>query len=187
MASSISTIDKIIIASIQLYHKNSYSDTTLQQISKASKVSIGSIYHAFPNGKSDILGLIAQRYFEDYKLGINKLFGKDLISTSLEAVIDGILDLLIGLGNKYPCSYDPAFETTHKGFMENIAELENQFMSQVVLMVQIKIPTLTRTQAELKVKICYQVWESLLCEYEKTNDPETLIQLKILTLKYLQD
>jgi AcrR family transcriptional regulator len=186
MNTKTTTVDKIITASINLFYKNSYANTTLQDISKSSGAAIGSIYHAFPLGKSDIINTIAQRYFADYSKGMNRIMSTDLVNTTLEQIIDDELALFINLGQKYPCSYDPIFEDTQKVLFEEMATIESQMLSQIVLMIQIKIPSLTRAEAETKVKICIQIWDTLLSEYHKTQDEQILKELKIAVLKYLE-
>jgi AcrR family transcriptional regulator len=187
MIKKVLTIDKIVAASIELFHKNSYANTTLQDISKASETSIGSIYHAFPEGKKDIANLIAKRYFGEYTEGLADMLSSDLVNTPLEQIIGNIINLLIDLGNKYPCFYDPIFEGTQIVFAKEATKLEAQLSNQIVLMIQIKIPTMSREKAELKLKICNKVWDTILEEYEKTQDKQLLEELKIITLQYLNN
>jgi AcrR family transcriptional regulator len=187
MTTKISTKNKIISSSINLFDKSNFSDTALLEISESSGVSIGSIYHAFPKGKTDILSAIAQKYYEEYANGLNSILTSDLINTSLETMIDKILELLISLGQKYPCYYDPIFQSITKNLLESVSPLEQQLIDHTTLMIQIKIPNITKSQAELKVKICYKIWDCLLSEYEKTGDKAILQQLKSITLQYLQN
>jgi AcrR family transcriptional regulator len=187
MKSIISTTQKIINTSVILFAKNSFAGTTLQEIARASDSSIGSIYHAFPNGKIDIINAIAKEYFALYREGLNEILSQDVVNMDLEEIIDHIIALQIELGEKYPCCYDPIFETENKGFISEVADIEKQLENQVVLIIQIKVPKLTREIAELRVKMCYHIWESILCEYGKTKDKEILEQLKIITLQYLKN
>jgi AcrR family transcriptional regulator len=187
MTTKASTKDKIIDSSIQLFYKNSYANSTLQEICVASEVSIGSIYHAFPNGKKDILNSIAEMYFTEYRNGITKLLSTDLVNTTLEKIIDGLMILMIDLASKYPCSSDAVFENTQNIFTNEVAEIEQQLVNQTILMIQIKMHTISRSEMELKIKICNKIWDSLLSEYEKTKDKQILKQLKIITLQYLNN
>ena len=47
----VSTRDRIIVATNELFRRNGYNGTSLSQISKAANATIGSIYHFFPGGK----------------------------------------------------------------------------------------------------------------------------------------
>lgn len=47
----VSTRDRIIVATNELFRRNGYNGTSLSQISEASHATIGSIYHFFPGGK----------------------------------------------------------------------------------------------------------------------------------------
>lgn len=47
----VSTRDRIIVATNELFRRNGYNGTSLSQISEASNATIGSIYHFFPGGK----------------------------------------------------------------------------------------------------------------------------------------
>lgn len=187
MTNKISTIDKIVMASIELFAKNSYANTTLQDISKFSEAAIGSIYHAFPEGKKDIVNLIAKRYFDEYNKGLNNMLSTDLVNTPLDQIIGEIITLLIYLGDKYPCSYDPIFASNQTGFLEEITKLQAQLSNQIVLLIQIKIPSMSREKAELKLSVCNKIWDTLLEDYEKTQDIQTLEELKIITLQYLNN
>jgi AcrR family transcriptional regulator len=187
MKPQISTPQKIVDTSVILFAKNSFAGTTLQDISKTSGFSIGSIYHAFPNGKIDIINTIAKQYFALYREGLSKITSEDVVNTELEKIIDYIITLQIELGQKYPCCYDPIFETENKSFVTEVLEIEKQLANQVVLIIQIKVPNLTREMAQLRVKMCYHIWESALSEYSKNNDRRILDELRIITLQYLKN
>jgi AcrR family transcriptional regulator len=47
----VTTRDRIIVATNELFRRQGYNGTSLSQISKASGATIGSIYHFFPGGK----------------------------------------------------------------------------------------------------------------------------------------
>ena len=47
----VTTRDRIIVATNELFRRNGYNGTSLSQISEASNATIGSIYHFFPGGK----------------------------------------------------------------------------------------------------------------------------------------
>lgn len=47
----VTTRDRIIVATNELFRRKGYNGTSLSQISEASDATIGSIYHFFPGGK----------------------------------------------------------------------------------------------------------------------------------------
>jgi AcrR family transcriptional regulator len=47
----VTTRDRIIVATNELFRRQGYNGTSLSQISAASEATIGSIYHFFPGGK----------------------------------------------------------------------------------------------------------------------------------------
>jgi AcrR family transcriptional regulator len=190
MTAKIPTIDKIITASIDLFYKNSYASTTLQDISKASGAAIGSIYHAFPNGKPDIAIAINTKY----QTQSNKAFGDVLkvnaINTTIEQIIDSLISTDLELGQKYPCYYDQTFvHTLYSNLekLENNDKENNQLLEYIVILFRLKYPALTQEEAEIKAMICDNIWGSLLLKYYQTKDSQILVQLKIVILKYLQD
>lgn len=50
----VSTRDRIIVATNELFRRYGYNGTSLSQISDASSATIGSIYHFFPGGKEEL-------------------------------------------------------------------------------------------------------------------------------------
>ncbi len=67
----VSTRDRIIVATNELFRRRGYNGTSLSQISKASGATIGSIYHFFPGGKEalaveviDTTGAVYRELFE---------------------------------------------------------------------------------------------------------------------------
>jgi AcrR family transcriptional regulator len=187
MTDKISTIDKIVNASIELFANKSYANTTLQDISKSSGAAIGSIYHAFPKGKSVIAELITERYFNEYKQNLLSLLKTDLIGQSFEKLIDDLIGILLNLSSKYPCLHDTTFELNKAKYMEQSKELDAELDSYIILMIQIKNPKITREEAQLKTEMCTLFWDAILAEYQKTFDKQILEQLKIITLQYLNN
>ena len=101
MTDKISTIDKIVTASIELFANKSYANTTLQDISKSSGAAIGSIYHAFPKGKSVIAELITERYFDEYKQNLLSILKTDIVGQSFEKLINDLFDILLKIDRFY--------------------------------------------------------------------------------------
>jgi AcrR family transcriptional regulator len=187
MNNKVSTYDKIIAASIDLFHKNGYAGTTLQDISKDSGAAIGSIYHAFPNGKTDIAKSIDTRYQIENNKTLGDILKLNAVDSTIEQIIDSLIAALVELGQKYPCYYDQAFLSELETVCKDANPQENEILNYTTILFQIKYPNLTKQEAELKAKICNNIWGSLILEYDQTQDPQTLEQLKIITLRYLQD
>ncbi len=187
MTDKIFTIDKIVTASIKLFAQNSFANTTLQDISKSSGAAIGSIYHAFPKGKSAIADLITERYFQEYKQKLFLMFKTDLVSQDFEKLIDDLFAILLSVGAKYPCLYDPTFELNKEKYLVQGKELDAELDSYIILMLQIKNHKITREEAVLRTNMCTLFWDAILAKYQKTQDIQILEQLKIITLKYLNN
>lgn len=67
----VTTRDRIIVATNELFRRHGYNGTSLSQISDAADATIGSIYHFFPGGKEalavavvDTTGAVYRELFE---------------------------------------------------------------------------------------------------------------------------
>jgi AcrR family transcriptional regulator len=186
MTIKIPTKDKIVTASIELFYKNSYANTTLQDISKTSGVTIGSIYHTFPEGKKDIANQILENYLAENSKSLGEILKTNAIHSKLEQIIDKVIELMKALGNKYPCLYDNTFGLQLGEGNLKFEKLKTEIIEYTAIMIQLKNTDISEKEASLKAKTCYTIWDSLLYEYEKTQDMQILEQIKIVTLKYLQ-
>lgn len=54
------TRERIVVATSELFRRQGYNGTSLQQISTASNATIGSIYHFFPGGKEALAVEVVQ-------------------------------------------------------------------------------------------------------------------------------
>jgi AcrR family transcriptional regulator len=180
-------IDKIITESISLFFKHSYANTTLQQISTATELGMGSIYHAFPKGKPDIATKIMEQYLSQNTLLLGQILKTNAVDSTIEQIVDSMIATLLELGNKFPCVYDDTFVIALGANMDGFNKLQSEIIEYTAIMIQLKFPQMPKDQINLKAKICYTIWDSLLCEYEKSQDEQILTQIKILTLKYLND
>jgi len=90
-AKSEASVSAILDAALTLFSTQGYRATTLRQIAERSGVSVGNIYHHFPN-KHAVYTRLIRRYWErlsDPKLGINKVFGEGRFPDDLEALAQG--------------------------------------------------------------------------------------------------
>lgn len=60
------TKDKIVKAAWNLFYKNGYDDTTIEDITKASKTSKGTFYHYF-KGKDALLSTLSDLFDQKYE------------------------------------------------------------------------------------------------------------------------
>jgi AcrR family transcriptional regulator len=187
MNNKISTFDNIIINSINLFHQNTFAKTTLQDICKNSEVSTGSIYHAFPRGKEDIVIAICQKYNVENDKILGEILKNNAVSSTISDIIDSLIKALLELGQKYPCFYDQGFLIESDKVCKNLETDRNEVLDYTTILFQIKYPNLTKKEAELKAKICNNIWSSLIQEYDTTQDKQILEQLKVVTLKYLEN
>ncbi|KKN06514.1 hypothetical protein LCGC14_1076550, partial [marine sediment metagenome] len=63
---NIETKDKILKVAKDLIVKNGYSAISSRRIAKESKISVGTLYHHFPNGKLSILYEIILSFGNDF-------------------------------------------------------------------------------------------------------------------------
>jgi AcrR family transcriptional regulator len=189
MTKKVPTIDKIISASIELFHKNTYANTTLQDISKASGAAIGSIYHAFPEGKKDIAKAISAKYEIENNKQLGSILRVNAVNSTIEEIIDSLIQAMMELGDMFPCYYDSGFKLCLKEIykVDKHCDSEDELLEYITILFQLKFPNLSKQEAQIKARICNNIWNSLLEEYDLTQDKEILKQLKIITLKYLQD
>jgi AcrR family transcriptional regulator len=187
MNKKLPTIDKIITESISLFFKHSYANTTLQQISTATGVGMGSIYHAFPNGKTDIAAKIMEQYVNQNTILLGQILKTNAVDSTIEQIVDSMIATLLELGNKFPCIYDDTFALALGDNIDGFTKLQDEIIEYTAIMIQLKFPQMPKSEINIKAKICYTVWDSLLCEYEKNEDKQILDQIKILTLKYLMN
>lgn len=90
-AKSEASVSAILDAALTLFSTQGYRATTLRQIAERSGVSVGNIYHHFPN-KHAVYTRLIRRYWErltDPELGINKVFGEANFPFDLEALARG--------------------------------------------------------------------------------------------------
>jgi AcrR family transcriptional regulator len=186
MAKTLSTIDKIINTSINLFYDKTYAATTIQDISRESEASVGSIYHAFKNGKSDIATFIIDKYYTEFKLEMSNVLQQDIVNTPIETIVDNLINTLITIGTSYPCMYDSSFLASQTNIKDQDKSLKTEVIGYTATMIQIKNPKLKRIDAEFKATINFAIWDSLLSEYEKTNDKRVLQELKSIAINYLK-
>lgn len=80
----------IVETAQKLIGKKGYSDITVNEVAYVAKVSVGTLYYHFPNGKVDILAEIMSQktgsYVEEFnqQVGLEKILEKDM---SLEDTI----------------------------------------------------------------------------------------------------
>ncbi len=92
------SLERLLKASVDLLTSKGYADFTLNEVSKLSKVSIGSIYNRF-NGKEDLIRQVQQhqilRMDAETALLINNIRRKDLkLRELVPDIIHGFADFL---------------------------------------------------------------------------------------------
>ncbi|MFW9794043.1 MAG: TetR/AcrR family transcriptional regulator, partial [Candidatus Thorarchaeota archaeon] len=88
----------IVETAQKLIEKKGYSNLNMNEVAYVAKVSVGTLYYHFPNGKVDILAEIMSRktggYVEEFKkqVGVEKILEKGM---SLEDTIRWFLKKVI--------------------------------------------------------------------------------------------
>ena len=91
-AKSEASVAAILDAALELYSSQGFRATTLRQIADRAGLSVGNIYHHFPN-KLAIYRRLIDRYWErllDPELPLNKLFATAAFPEHLEALAAAI-------------------------------------------------------------------------------------------------
>jgi AcrR family transcriptional regulator len=183
----ISTKDSIVSTSIKLFHERGFQSTTLQEISKGAKASIGSIYHAFPKGKDDIATTIISQYSIESQLRIASTLKLDIIDMSLQVGIEAIINVLLDIGNTYPCIYDSSFDDYRHRIKKHKNDLEQDMHNYSAFIIKLKNPSLSKQDALLKATVCNTLWDSLFTQYFKHKDIRLIEEIKIITTNYLKN
>ncbi|MEM8961553.1 MAG: TetR/AcrR family transcriptional regulator [Acidobacteriota bacterium] len=91
-AKSEAAMNKALDAALELLSKQGFRATTMRQIAEDSGLSLGNLYHHFPN-KEAIFQRLIDVYFErllDPELPLNKLFRQGRFPEDLEELADAI-------------------------------------------------------------------------------------------------
>lgn len=95
-AKSEASVAAVLDAALELFSTQGYRATTLRQIAEKAGLSVGNIYHHFPN-KHEIYQRLIQRYWErllDPELKLNKLFAAATFPEDLEAMSEAIEEVV---------------------------------------------------------------------------------------------
>lgn len=97
-AKSEASVTSVLDAALELFSTQGYRATTLRQIADRSGLSVGNIYHHFPN-KHAIYQRLIDRYWEillDPDLPLNRIFAKADFPDDLEAMAAAIEQVVTG-------------------------------------------------------------------------------------------
>jgi AcrR family transcriptional regulator len=180
------SVQKILITSDHLFAKKGFENVSTQEISKSSKVSIGSIYHAFKKGKEDIAIALLQNYAQDLQTHFGQLLNQNLLDEEIGKSIDRIISILLELGKKYPSSFQLSKIIQNAELYELNQKTEQEICSKMAFLIRLKLPKLTIEQANIKAKICYWICDSILEKWENSHDDKLVEELKLLILRYLE-
>ena len=180
---------KILKASDQLFAQQGFENVSMQDISKASKVSIGSIYHAF-KGKDDIAVTLLENYILDLQTKFGEIFNQTILDEKLENIIQKIISILLELGQKYPSTFGLSKIVQNPELERLDQKMELETCSKIVFLLRLKLPELSLTHVNIKAKMCYWICSCILekWEFQKDDlDKNNLIkELETLLLGYLE-
>ncbi|MCB9378122.1 MAG: TetR/AcrR family transcriptional regulator [Holophagales bacterium] len=95
-AKSEASVAAVLDAALALFSTQGFRATTLRQIAERAGLSVGNIYHHFPN-KHEIYQRLIQRYWErllDPSLKLNRLFAEASFPEDLEEMSDAIEEVV---------------------------------------------------------------------------------------------
>ena len=89
---SAEAVGKVLDAALELFSTQGYRATSLRQIADEAGISVGNIYHHFPD-KEALYNRLFERYWErllDPELPLNQVFARAEFPEDLEAMADAI-------------------------------------------------------------------------------------------------
>lgn len=85
-----STRERILTATNELFRRNGFNGTSIKQITTAADVTVGSLYHFFPNGKDEL----AREAIETSGFAYGQLF--EIMADEAATLADAITDFFNG-------------------------------------------------------------------------------------------
>jgi AcrR family transcriptional regulator len=93
-----STRDRIIDAAGELFRVGGYRGTSLSDIGRVARAPTGSIYHAFPGGKSELTGVVVRQQGDSFlELFLAVAAEQPTAADAVGAFFDGAADMLESL------------------------------------------------------------------------------------------
>lgn len=93
---SIARASQIMDVTAELMEKVGFNDLTTILIAKELGISVGSLYHYFPN-KQSILRAIAKNWLQEWALLLDKIDALPLEQMSIESLVDTLLESFVAL------------------------------------------------------------------------------------------
>lgn len=178
--------EKVLQVSDLLFAQEGYKNVSMSTISSVSKISIGSIYHAFKGGKEEIAHTILENYFNDLITGFNQLLNQEVIDLSLEECIKKLIELFTGLNSRYQSSPELQKKAKNQKSKDLAQHIRKEIISKFALFLRLKIPNLTIEEANWKSRICYVLCDSIFDEWESSHEEQLIKEMELVVLSYLK-
>jgi AcrR family transcriptional regulator len=106
------TVDRILGEAARLFDELEYAGTTTNKIAEAAGISIGTLYHYFPN-KDSILHALAERHLAEATDSLVSVFARlrreqPPLETSVRSVVDAVAQLHVAEPRLPALLYDQA-------------------------------------------------------------------------------
>jgi AcrR family transcriptional regulator len=171
----------------QLFAQEGYKNVSMSTISSTSKISIGSIYHAFKEGKEEIAHTILENYFNDLIAGFNQLLNQDVLDLTLDECIQNLIQLFTALNSRYQSSPELQKVVKTPKTKELAQHIRKEIISKFALFLRLKIPDLTMEEASWKSRICCVLCDSIFEEWESSHEQRILEEMEMVVIKYLKN
>ncbi|MBW4511777.1 MAG: TetR/AcrR family transcriptional regulator [Scytonematopsis contorta HA4267-MV1] len=178
--------EKVLQVSDQLFAQEGYKNVPMSTISSVSKVSIGSIYHAFKGGKEEIAHAILENYFNDLISSFNQLLNQDIIDLSLDECVKKLIQLFTELNSRYQSSPELQKIVKNQKTRDLAQNIRQEIISKFALFLRLKIPNLTMSEANWKSRICYVLCDSIFDEWESSHEEQLLKEMEVVVINYLK-
>lgn len=177
--------ETILQSADRLFAQKGYESVSMQDISKDSKISIGSIYHAFKGGKEEIAYSILSNYFNKLILGFNELLNQEVLELTLRGCIKKIITLFVDLNFQYQSSPELQRISKSKETKELVDKIKSQIIGKFSLFLRLKIPNMNTEEASWKSKISYILCNSIFDEWEISHEQRLITEMEFAVIRYL--
>ena len=188
-ARSEQTVRTILNTAKILFSEYSFDEITTNKIAEKAKIPIGSLYRFFPN-KEDILESLIEDYLDELKKIYSSLFTEKLLEYSLDELVDQVISAFIKLSEANPHSFNIFNSTRSRKIRELTQKIDQESISKLSFLLQIKNRTLSAEEINLFAKILYSTASALLTLYENPSTEkqraQLIVEMKNLFIRYLK-
>jgi len=145
--------EKIMEIAIKMFNENGFSNTYVKEIAAKAKVSIGTLYYHFPQGKLSIFQEIGKESTTDYTPKLKK-YGYS-IENDYDTITDALNDLILALVK------------IHSEERDFILAIQAEFFSKLEEYLKIKEDIAIKEQRYVQIELFLKPFRDLLKKFPK--------------------